>query len=1361
MPSRAGFNAFLIAIAFIASGPLRSAAQPAHWTWTQGPKGPNTGSAPVYGELNLPAKSNTPGDRDSAVTWMDVYGDLWLLGGEGHDAAGARVVYGDLWQYSLISGAWIWEGGTTSNAGQKGVYGTLKTPGKSNMPGSRYGAATWIDSQFNVWVFGGWGYDSTGAAGYLNDLWALGATSGEWAWMGGSDTIGKGGGQPGVYGTVGKVSAANMPGARIYAAAWTDGDGDVWLFGGDAFDSEGKQGNLNDFWAFSQTTGEWTWMGGSDKLGAPNGTPGSYGKLNIGASTNIPGGRYGAHAWFDPDLNLWLFGGIGVTTSGNYGYLNDLWLYNGEQWIWMNGSSTVNSKGYAPADYGTQGSEAISNTPGGRANGVAWTDANNNQWLVGGIGADADGNVGSLNDLWTLDSNHGAWVWMGGSKSANSTGTYGTLGTGSPDNEPPGRENALGWSGAFGDLAIYGGEFNTGASTRGYLDDLWLFTAEIPPVSPASATLSANSISVSSYVGSYNAQGGVTITDEGNGSLYVGSIGITGPGAAAWALQANYPCPPPLSISHSCNIGVTFTPPEAKTYSAVLSINDNATNSPQTVQLTGKGVAIPVYPTTTTLTASAAKITYGSSLVLTANVSNAAGVSNPNGRYGSVTFYDGSELAGSSYMSEGQAVTWSTDALTPGEHTFTANYPGDTFDDPSKSNAVTVTVSLPTSEPSYNWIWLGGPGTPSNGILPEFPGLVYESTSYEPGDRASALTWMDDSGNFYLFGGIGYAESGVAGLLSDTWTFTPSRGTWYCICDPGTTYFTPNEPGRYGININPGSRYGAAHWTDNLGKVWMFGGFGYDSTGAAGYLNDLWTFPNGWSWIGGSSTIGSAKGLPGVYGSLGTPAAKNIPGSRVYAASWTDSQHQFWLFGGYGYDANGAAGYLNDLWMYNSSSGEWTWEGGDDKLGSSKGAAGVYGSKGSASATNLPGGRSGAFQWTDWKGNFWLFGGEGVTTAQDSKPGYLNDLWMYSPASHKWTWVNGSTAVNSNGNQLGDFGKLGDSSASNIPGGRTNGTAWIDFEGRLWLFGGTGIDSKGDSRYLGDQWMFNPSAGQWTWERGSSLANSLGNTGTQGVAAAANYPGARGQPSYWSGLDGGVWMYGGLGNTSQTAQADYADLWTYSPELTPAEAPVVQFSVPALHFRWQGNVESPPQVVTLTNTGTAPLTIDSIGFKGYIEGLRGSNTCNGPVAVGSSCTISVELDSVDVTSPDIANYSLLTVKDNAWNSPQSVGLIGTATTAPWIATTTTLTASTTEAAAGATVTFTGTVKAASGVPTGKVSFYDGIYLIGWIKLNGAGVATLSTNQLEPGTHSITAGYDSDSTHTNSTSAVTTLKVSAP
>ena len=41
--------------------------------------------------------------------------------------------------------------------------------------------------------------------------------------------------------------------------------------------------------------------------------------------------------------------------------------------------------------------------------------------------------------------------------------------------------------------------------------------------------------------------------------------------------------------------------------------------------------------------------------------------------------------------------------------------------------------------------------------------------------------------------------------------------------------------------------------------------------------------------MGGSSTVGSKGGQPGVYGTLGTPAAGDIPGSRHSASSWTDS----------------------------------------------------------------------------------------------------------------------------------------------------------------------------------------------------------------------------------------------------------------------------------------------------------------------------------------------------------------------------------------------------------------------------------------------------------------------------------------
>ena len=65
--------------------------------------------------------------------------------------------------------------------------------------------------------------------------------------------------------------------------------------------------------------------------------------------------------------------------------------------------------------------------------------------------------------------------------------------------------------------------------------------------------------------------------------------------------------------------------------------------------------------------------------------------------------------------------------------------------------------------------------------------------------------------------------------------------------------------------------------------------------------------------MGGSSTVPSTCltwpntcGQPGVYGTLGTPAAGNVPGGRFGAVSWTDSSGHLWLFGGLGHDASGA-----------------------------------------------------------------------------------------------------------------------------------------------------------------------------------------------------------------------------------------------------------------------------------------------------------------------------------------------------------------------------------------------------------------------------------------------------------------------
>jgi N-acetylneuraminic acid mutarotase len=196
-------------------------------------------------------------------------------------------------------------------------------------------------------------------------------------------------------------------------------------------------------------------------------------------------------------------------------------------------------------------------------------------------------------------------------------------------------------------------------------------------------------------------------------------------------------------------------------------------------------------------------------------------------------------------------------------------------------------------------------------------------------------------------------------------------------------------------------------WADSSGNAWLFGGYGCDSTGAVGYLNDLWKYTPGengkvgeWTWMSGSSTLTAFYGPPGVYGTQGVPASTNVPGGRLNAVSWVDSSSNLWLFGGSGVDSTGTQGQLNDLWKYAPSAtgdtGQWTWMGGSTTVGPYLGQSGVCGMLGTAAATNVPGGRDGAVGWADMSGNLWLLGGQGFDCGVDTG-GYMNDVWEYKP----------------------------------------------------------------------------------------------------------------------------------------------------------------------------------------------------------------------------------------------------------------------------------------------------------------------------------------------------------------------------
>ena len=308
---------------------------------------------------------------------------------------------------------------------------------------------------------------------------------------------------------------------------------------------------------------------------------------------------------------------------------------------------------------------------------------------------------------------------------------------------------------------------------------------------------------------------------------------------------------------------------------------------------------------------------------------------------------------------------------------------------------------------------------------------------------------------------------------------------------------------------------------------------------------------NEWAWIGGSSTIGSTFGQPGVYGGLGIPDKANVPGGRDGAASWTAKDGTLWLFGGNGFDASGTSGLLNDLWKYDPSTALWTWMGGSNTVDQ----PGTYPQTvGTSSNTAFPGARERATSWTDSSGNFWLFGG-GVLEAGNME-GAMNDLWEYNPSSGQWTWMSGSSTTN----QAGIYPAAPGTTANGVgPGARSSATGWVDQNGKLWLFGGSGFDSAGNPGDLNDLWEFDPATSQWTWVTGSSafpVVPYLGIgaiTGTYGdfqIPSTGNTPGGRDSANGWIDDSGNLWLFGGQGTQGigfNVSILNLNDLWEFSP----------------------------------------------------------------------------------------------------------------------------------------------------------------------------------------------------------------------
>jgi hypothetical protein len=111
-------------------------------------------------------------------------------------------------------------------------------------------------------------------------------------------------------------------------------------------------------------------------------------------------------------------------------------------------------------------------------------------------------------------------------------------------------------------------------------------------------------------------------------------------------------------------------------------------------------------------------------------------------------------------------------------------------------------------------------------------------------------------------------------------------------------------------------------------------------------------------------------------------------------------------------------------------------------------------------------------------------------------------------------------------------------------------------------------------------------------------------------------------------------------------------------------APAVSLNPTSVSFGNQKvGIDSTAQTVTLTNSGTTPLSISSIALTGTnAADFAQTNTCPGStntLAAGSSCTITITF----TPGATGARSASLTFTDNAADSPQTVALDGTGITA--------------------------------------------------------------------------------------------------
>jgi RHS repeat-associated protein len=298
-------------------------------------------------------------------------------------------------------------------------------------------------------------------------------------------------------------------------------------------------------------------------------------------------------------------------------------------------------------------------------------------------------------------------------------------------------------------------------------------------------SLAPSSLTFTSASGTTSAAQTVTLSNTGNAALSITAITLGGSGATSFA-QTNT-CGASLAAGSSCPISVVFTPGSVGSFSATLSIADNASGAPQTVGLTGTGAA-PLAPIAT-ITPAALTFT---AIVGTPSAAQTAKLSNTGTAALAIS---GITLTGSGAANFAQTNTCGT-ALAAGSNclisiTFT----------PSAAAAYNASLSIAdNASGSPQTVSLTGTGTPVPAPIASVTPATLNFTSISGITSAVQTSQLSNTGNAPLaITGITFTGTGATSFTQSNTCGTALAASSNCTI---SVTFTPTSIASFSASVS-------------------------------------------------------------------------------------------------------------------------------------------------------------------------------------------------------------------------------------------------------------------------------------------------------------------------------------------------------------------------------------------------------------------------------------------------------------------------------------------------------------------------------------------------------------------------------